>query len=81
MDKHGFLTPAHSRMLAVGLRQGGGDRVMEEIAGRMMEEAEDSLERSVSAAEPAIVLAASVLVGLILLAVMLPLLNVLSAIG
>lgn len=77
----GFLTPAHGRMLCVGLRQGGSDRVMAEIADRLMEDAEDALERSVSAAEPAMVLIASILVGLILLAVMLPLMNVLSAIG
>ena len=68
-------------MLAVGLRQGGSDLVMADIANRLMEDAQESLERTVARAEPAMVLAASVLVGLILLSVMLPLMNIMAAIG
>ena len=44
-------------------------------------DAQESLERTIAKAEPAMVLAASVLVGLILLAVMLPLMNIMAAIG
>ena len=81
MQETGFLPPAESRMLAVGLRQGGSDLVMADIANRLMEDAQESLERTVARAEPAMVLAASVLVGLILLSVMLPLMNIMAAIG
>ena len=81
MQEAGFLPPAESRMLAVGLRQGGSDLVMADIADRLLEDAQESLERTVAKAEPAMVLAASVLVGLILLSVMLPLMNIMAAIG
>ena len=81
MQEAGFLPPAESRMLAVGLRQGSSDRVMADIADRLLADAQESLERTVAKAEPAMVLAASVLVGLILLSVMLPLMNMMAAIG
>lgn len=76
-----FLPPAESRMLAVGLRQGSGDRVMAEIADRLMEQAEDALEQTVARIEPAMVLVLSALVGAILLSVMLPLMDIMSALG
>lgn len=76
------LLPASAcRMLTVGLRGGNSDRVMEEIADRLMEDASDALEAGISRVEPAMVLAASALVGVILLSVMLPLMNILSSIG
>ena len=81
MKQAQLLPPAESRMLAVGLRAGNGDRIMEEIAQRLHQQAEDALEDAVSRIEPAMVLVASLLVGLILLSVMLPLMNIMSAIG
>lgn len=81
LGKSGVL-PAHScRLLAMGLRGGSGDSAMEEIARRLSEEADRELESRVSRVEPALVLTASLLVGAILLAVMLPLMNIMSAIG
>ena len=76
-----LLPPAESRLLAVGLRAGNGDRVMDEIARRLSRQAEESVEDAVSKIEPAMVLIASLLVGLILLSVMLPLMNIMSTIG
>ena len=76
-----LLPPAESRLLTVGLRAGNGDRVMDEIARRLSEQAEDAVEDAVSRIEPALVLIGSLLVGLILLAVMLPLMNIMSTIG
>lgn len=81
MGAAGLLSPAQSRMLTIGLRGGNADRVMEDIADKQMEEAGSALENMVSRVEPAMVLTASALVGLILLAVMLPLMDILSAIG
>lgn len=76
------VLPAHAcRLLTMGLRGGSGDTAMAEIARRLFEEADRSLESKVSRVEPALVLVASLLVGAILLAVMLPLMNILSAIG
>lgn len=76
-----LLPPSESRMLTAGLRSGSGDRVMEEIAQRLSQQAEEALEDAVSKIEPAMVLVASLLVGLILLSVMLPLMNIMSTIG
>lgn len=81
MAKAQLLSPAMSRMLSVGLRGGNADRVMEEIADRLMADAAQNLEDSISKIEPAMVTVASVLVGMILLTVMLPLMNIMSAIG
>ena len=81
MEESGFLMPAESRMLAVGLRQGSGDQVMAEIAERLMERADELLEKKIAKIEPTMVLVASLLVGMILLSVMLPLMNIMSAIG
>ena len=81
MGDHGFLTSGESRMLSLGLREGSGDRVMAEIARRLMEDANEALEETVAKIEPAMVLGASVLVGIILLSVMLPLMDIMAAIG
>lgn len=77
----GTLPASACRMLELGLRGGTGDQVMEEIAGRLSEEASQALGRRVAQVEPAMVLAASLLVGIILLSVMLPLMHIMSAIG
>ena len=81
MGQSGFLGSAESRMLALGLRQGNGDKVMADLADRLMEQADEALENAVAKIEPAMVLLASVLVGAILLTVMLPLMNIMAAIG
>lgn len=77
----GTLPAASCRLLALGLRSGSGDTVMEEIARRLSEEADDALEHRVAQVEPTLVLVTSLLVGAILLAVMLPLMHIMTAIG
>lgn len=76
-----LMTPSTCRMLALGLRSGTGDSVLEDISRRMQEDAQNSLESMVARVEPVLVLIASVLVGVILLSVMLPLMNIMTAIG
>ncbi len=75
------LPHAQCRLLELGLRGGSGDRAMEQIARRLGEDSEIALEEKVGQVEPALVIVTSVLVGLILLAVMLPLMNIMTAIG
>lgn len=77
----GVLPASACRLLALGQRSGTGDAVMEEVARRLTEESEDALERTVGRIEPGVVLVSSLLVGLILLSVMLPLMNIMTAIG
>lgn len=81
MAESQLLTPAQSRMLELGLRSGSADLVMEELADQLMNDANAALSRTVSKIEPTMVLTASLLVGMILLSVMLPLVNILSTIG
>ena len=76
-----LLTPSACRLLTLGMRSGSGDNIMEEIARRMQDEAQQALDAAVSKVEPALVLVTSGLVGVILLSVMLPLMNIMTAIG
>ena len=81
LGKTGLMPPSACRLLLLGIRSGSGDSVLEEISRRMQEEAQQELESAVSKVEPALVLVTSVLVGVILLSVMLPLMNIMTAIG
>jgi len=54
---------------------------MEKLAQDLSEESQAALEDQVSRVEPALVLVCSILVGMILLSVMLPLMNIMAAIG
>lgn len=80
-NQSGILPPAECRLLDLGLRGGSGDAVMEQIAQRLSDESEMALAEKVSQVEPALVMVTSLLVGLILLSVMLPLMHIMSAIG
>lgn len=81
MVETGLLSVSTCRLLTLGMQGGTGDTVLEEIARRMSEEAQLALENRISKVEPALVLVTSVLVGAILLSVMLPLMNIMTAIG
>lgn len=81
MGESGLLPPAQCRLLDTAQRGGSMDAAMDHIAARLSEDSEASLERWAGRVEPALVLVASALVGLILLSVMLPLMHIMSAIG
>ncbi|WP_298030381.1 type II secretion system F family protein [uncultured Dysosmobacter sp.] len=81
MRDTGVLPAAECRLLALGQRSGTVDAVMEEVSRRLTEASETALEEKVSRVEPTLVLVTSLLVGAILLAVMLPLMNIMTAIG
>lgn len=81
MEQVQLLTPSSCHLVALGFRSGSADRVMEDVAGRMMEEARQSLEDLAARVEPAVVLATSGLVGVVLLSAMLPLMNIMASIG
>jgi len=81
LGSNDLLTNAACRLLTLGMRGGSSDSVMEEIAERMQQDAQQAIEAAVSGVEPALILVTSGLVGVILLSVMLPLMNIMSAIG
>ena len=75
------LPHSECRLLEIGLRSGTGDVAMEQISRRLSEDSEMALQELVGRVEPALVMVTSIMVGLILLSVMLPLMNIMSAIG
>lgn len=76
-----LLSKAECRLLEAGIKGGGGEQVMKQIALRALEESGQELERITARVEPTVVVAMSVLVGVILLSVMLPLMHIMTAIG
>lgn len=81
MGQTGLLPPPQCRLLELGIRSGSDDAVMRQISDRLSAEAEIALQEKVGRVEPSLVLIASVLMGVILLSVMLPLMHIMSAIG
>lgn len=75
-----IFSSIHSQMLAIGFRTGSSDTVMEEIARRCGENVSDRTERALAKIEPTLVIIMSLIVGGILIAVMLPLMTIMSAI-
>lgn len=75
------LPPSACRLLALGIKSGNGDAVMEEISTRLSHRSEDALTVLLGRVEPTLVLTAAVLVGAILLSVMMPLLHIMNTIG
>lgn len=81
MGESGLLPPAQCRLLDTAERSGRVDGAMDHIARQLDQEGDAALERLAGRVEPALVLTASALVGVILLSVMLPLMHIMSAIG
>ncbi len=77
----GMLSAAQCRLLEAGARSGREELILSQIAGQLLEESEAALERQTEKLEPAMVVAACVLMGSVLLAVLLPLAHIMSAIG
>ena len=76
-----LFEPIYCRMLAIGVKTGAADSVMDEIARRSEENVQISMERTIGKVEPALVIIMSLFVGLVLLSVMLPLMGIMSSIG
>ena len=81
LSESGILPKAQCRILEAGVRGGARDKAMRQIAASMTDESESAIEELVAKVEPSMVLITSALVGLILLSVMIPLINIMSAIG
>ncbi len=81
LSKTKLLPLSESRLLATALRGGSADQSIRNIAARLTDKGERAVRQTVSRVEPALVIISCVLVGLILLTVMLPLMNIMSAIG
>jgi len=76
----GILPSLYNRMISIGEKTGSGDTVMEEIASRTGDEASARLDSFIGKIEPALVIIMSVLIGILLLSIMLPLAGIMNAI-
>ena len=70
----------YGRMLAVGIKTGATDEVMNNISQRYEEEIDSRLSSIVGIIEPSLVAFLSIVVGMVLLSVMLPLMGIMSTI-
>jgi len=77
----GILSLQDGKMLSVGSVSGKADLAMSEIARRSDIDVRDSIDRIVGRVEPTLVILSSVIVGVILLSVMLPLMGIMTSIG
>ena len=77
----GVFTGRDARLLALGAKTGNSDRVMREIARREEERVLDELDGALRKVEPALVIVISLVVGLVLFSVMLPLMGIMSTLG
>ena len=77
----GILSLQDGKMLSIGSRSGKSDAAMAEIARRSDLDVQDNIDRIVGRIEPTLVIISSVVVGVILLSVMLPLMGIMTSIG
>lgn len=81
LTKAGILGNLYGRMVAIGDKSGNTYEILGKIGHLYEEETDKKLQSFVSIIEPTLVIALSLIVGLILLSVILPLLGVMSSIG
>ena len=78
LSRSGIFSGMDVRLLTVGDRTGSMDEAMERIAARCQADLDTSMGNAVSVIEPTLVAVLSIIVGLILLSVMMPLMGILS---
>ncbi|SFH93093.1 type IV pilus assembly protein PilC [Pseudobutyrivibrio sp. OR37] len=74
----GIFGGLYGRMAILGAKTGNMETVLEKVASTYQEEADDEINDFIAVVEPTLVIILSVIVGIILLSVMLPLLNIMS---
>lgn len=76
----GMFSGVYARMASIGSKTGSMDQVMEEIAGLYQDDIDTRMNNLLAVLEPTLVVALSLIVGVILLSVMLPLMGIMSSI-
>lgn len=81
LSKAHIFSGVYSRMLSIGYKSGVMDEAMQKIATQYNDDVDTSIGHLLSILEPTLVAILSIIVGMILLSVMLPLLGIMSTIG
>jgi len=76
-----LFSSMHLQMLNLGQRTGEMDNVMKKLTNIYENEADQALSNAVALIEPILVGILSIVIGIILISVMLPLMNIMSSIG
>ena len=76
-----IFSNVYSRMVMVGFRSGSMEKVLQQIASRYELKTSKKINIVLSTLEPTLVIVLSLIVGLILLSVILPLMGIMSSIG
>jgi type IV pilus assembly protein PilC len=79
VKKHHLYHGMSLNMIQVGSKTGQIDQVMKDLAVYYQEESSSSIQNFINTIEPSIVIILSVIVGIVLLSVMLPLMSIMSA--
>ncbi len=79
--KADIFSGVYARMVTVAFKTGSMDTVMDKLASRYEEETDTQISNIIAVLEPSLVAVLSVIVGMILLSVMLPLMGIMSSIG
>lgn len=81
LSKANVFSNLYTKMISVGYRSGTSDTVMKSISERYEKATYKQLQKLLSIIEPTLVIVLSVIVGIILLSVLLPLMGIMSSIG
>ncbi|MCR1840149.1 type II secretion system F family protein [Murimonas intestini] len=79
--KSDIFTGIYSKMVSVGFKTGSADEIMQKVADQYEAEVDGRIDHLIGILEPSLVAVLSILVGMILLSVMLPLLGIMSGIS
>lgn len=80
MKKLGIFPPLLIHMIAVGENTGELDEMLGRTAGFFDEEVEEAIEKLTAMVEPAMIIIMAAIIGCIILSVMLPMINIMSAV-
>ena len=81
LEKTNIFTSFYAQMISVGFKSGSMDEAMKQVAARIEKDTERRIYSLISVLEPTLVIILSVIVGMILLSVILPLMGIMSSIG
>lgn len=81
IDECEIFDPLYARLLTVGSRSGALDTTLEDLASVFFDDAVDEVDHMIGQIEPALAALITVAVGATLVAVMLPLIGIMSSIG
>lgn len=77
----GVFSGMDARMISIGFRTGSAETVLQKISVNCQEDADNKIQNAVGMLEPVLTAVLSILTGVILVSVMLPLLNVMANLG